>query len=398
MLSLLFWTSAGLLAFTYLGYPLSLEALTRLRPRKSAAPAHEPAHEPAGAPAGERMPSVALVIAAWNEAGVIKAKLENTRALDYPSDRLKVVVASDGSQDATVSIARSFEGNGVTVLDLPRGGKTQALERAMQWLQTEAPEVEVVVFSDANVFLEPDALQKLVRHFADPQLGGVSADVRLRPEGFSLGASQGLYYQYERWIQRLESQVGSIIGADGGLYGIRRALYRSVDRRLINDDFVLSMGVVRQGFRLIYDPEVVAYEDSPVDASNELRRKIRVEHGNFQALFAGVAMPNADQPLARYCFVGHKVLRWVGFVPLTVLLGSSLGLASGGGIPALAAAGQGLFYLLAGLGWAFEGKGGPALKVPFYFTMENWAAARGLIRHFTGETQWGTAATRTRSV
>lgn len=388
MLHLLFWSSAGLLAFTYLGYPLSLEALARVRARpwKQA----------------ELTPSVALVIAAWNEAGVIQAKLENVLALDYPADKLRVVVASDGSQDATVSLAQRFErsptGPQVTVLDLPRGGKTQALERAMQWLDQTAPEVEVVVFSDANVFLEPDALRKLVRHFADPSIGGVSADVRLRPEGFSLGDSQGLYYRYERWIQRLESRLGSIIGADGGLYGIRRALYRSVDRKLINDDFVLSLGVVRQGFRLIYDPEVVAHEDSPVDAANELRRKVRVEHGNFQALFAGVVMPGKEQPLERYCFIGHKVLRWVGFVPLSVLLGSSVCLAPGGGLPMLVAGAQGVFYLLAGLGWAFEGRGGPALKVPFYFTMENVAAVRGLLRHFTGETQWGTAATRTRPV
>lgn len=433
----IFWGSALTLGYTYFGYPLALAGLARGMPRpwQKASDASMQAAMSSGQPSPdfpEGLPSVTLLIAAWNEARVIEAKLQNALAIAYPTDRLRIVVASDGSNDETVAIARRFEAQGVQVLDLPRGGKTSAINRAMEQLAAEGLTSELLVFSDANVFFEPDALQKLVRHFVDPQIGGVSGDVRLKPDGFSLGESQGLYYRYERWIQTQESRIGSIIGADGGMYAIRRALFRPIPTHLINDDFILSMEVVRQGFRLIYDPEAVAFEDSPVDSANEFKRKIRVEHGNFQALFSGYSVPHRNQPLALFCYFSHKVARWLGFVPLSLALGSSIGLAPLGGLPLLAAVAQGGFYGLAFLGWQGEKRmqgseagshaGSPAgshapthapshghagtssrTQVPFYFTLENLAALRGLHRLLTtkaapGSSQWGTAATRSRTV
>lgn len=379
MFRVLFWGSLLATGYTYVGYPLVLAMLARVRPR----PWNQAAIEP----------TVTLLIAAWNEAGVIEAKLENALALDYPKERLKIVVASDGSSDETVTLARKYVDRGVEVLNLPRGGKTATLNRVMPRLDTE-----LVVFSDANVFFEPDAIRKLVRHFADQQLGGVSGDVRLKPDGFSLGQSQGLYYRYERFIQRMESRIGSIIGADGGMYAIRRELFQEVPEHLINDDFIISMQVACQGRRVIYDPEAVAYEDSPINSENEFRRKVRVEHGNFQQLFSGRGVPGTTQPLLLFCYVSHKVMRWTAFVPLTVLAGSSLLLAHRAPLCALAAAAQGVFYALAYAGSRLPGHGGKLTNIPYYFVMENLAAIRGLERVFTGQVQWGTAQTRTRSV
>jgi len=378
ILNSLFWGATAYLVYTYLGYPLLLVVSARLL-RRPWTPA-------------DITPPVSLVIAAWNEAGVIRQKLENALALDYPAEQLEIVVASDGSDDQTVAIAREFAPRGVRVLDLPRGGKTAALNRAVQTVRGE-----VLVFSDANVFFEADALRKLVRHFADPQIGGVSGDVRLRPDDFTLGESQGAYYRYERFIQRMESALGSIIGADGGMYAMRRALFQPIAEDLINDDFILSMGVPCRGSRLIYDPEAIAHEDSPLDAQNELGRKTRVEHGNFQSLFRRAGVPGWRQPALLGAYLSHKVLRWTAFGPLIGAFGSSVLLAGTAPFYGVAAAGQTLFYLLALLGWRFEGRGGAVLTVPFYFVVENLAAARGLVRTFTGHRQWGKAQTRARA-
>lgn len=383
LLKTLFWGSVIALGYTYVGYPLLLGALAKVRPRPWAR--------------AELTPSLAIVIAAWNEAGVIEAKLQNAIGLDYPKDRLHIVVASDGSSDDTVAIARRFESQGVMVLDLPRGGKTSTLNRAMEILTAKGLQPEVLVFSDANVFFEPDALKQLVRHFADPTIGGVSGDVRLKPDGFSLAQSQGLYYRYERFIQEKESLIGSIIGADGGMYAMRGRLFKAIPPHLINDDFILSMEVVRQGMRLIYDPEAIAYEDSPVDSANEFRRKVRVEQGNFQALFSGWSIPGKDQPIERFCYFSHKVARWCGFVPLSIALGSSAALAPLGGLPLLALGLQSTLYVLALVGAFKKDHGGSATNVPYYFVMENFAAVKGFYRLMTGQVQWGTAATRTRN-
>lgn len=384
------WGSIALLGYTYAGYPLLLGVMAKTLPR----PWHvDETH----------CPKVALIIAAWNEAQVIHAKLENALLLDYPRDRLQIWVASDGSDDETVRLARAFEPHGVTVLDLPRGGKTRTLNRTVALLRDSGePPPDLLVFSDANVFFEPDALRKLTRNFADPSIGGVSADVRLRKEGFSLGASQGLYYRYERFLQRCESRIGSMIGADGGMYAIRASLFAPVPGHILNDDFVISMGVIRQGFRLVYEPEAVAWEESPQSAQAEFKRKIRVEQGNFQALFEGLMMPPSTAPLERFCTVSHKVLRWFGFVPLGVALGAGTFGLGHSTFSSLMGMGQLSLYLLAARGAWHEARGtlatqGSTTTLPYYFVLENLAAAQGFWRSRSGVQDWGTAARRSTS-
>ncbi len=373
--AIVFCSSATWLAFTYAGYPLLLAAASKLRPRPWRR--------------ADIRPSVSLIVAAWNEETVIRDKIENALALDYPADRLEIIIASDGSDDRTVAFAREYEKRGVQVLDLPRAGKTATLNRAVARARGE-----ILVFSDANVMIEPGAMKRLVSHFADPAIGGVTGDVRLEPAGFTLGEPQGHYYRYERFIQWAESLLGSTIGADGGMYAIRKACFREVPGEIINDDFVISMNVVKQGFRLVYDPGAVAHEESPADARLEFGRKTRVEQGNFQAFLAGEGVPGPDQPWALFAYFSHKVSRWVAFVPLGLALGSSMALAPVSGVHALAFGTQTLFYGLALAGWRIEGKGGAALSLPFYFVLENFAAARGLLRALTGNRDWGSTRQR----
>ncbi len=372
---ILFWSSAAWLGYTYAGYPALIAAAARIRPRP---------WRKVGI-----LPDVSLIVAAWNEEAVIAEKIENALAADYPQDRLEILIASDGSSDATVAIARRYQDRGVRVLDLPRGGKTATLNRAVAEARGE-----ILVFSDANVFLAPNALKRLVRHFADPSIGGVTGDVRLKPEGFTLGQSQGLYYRYERFIQEAESEVGSTIGADGGMYAIRRTCFQPVPEEVINDDFVISMNVIAQNRRLVYDPSAIAYEDSPPNAGLEFDRKTRVEHGNFQSLFGGHGRPGLRHPWTLFAYLSHKASRWLAFVPLSLAMTTSIALARTGPLHATALGLQSLFYFLALLGWRLEGKGGPILSVPFYFVLENLAAARGLVRAVTGKRAWGSTRVR----
>ncbi len=375
---ILFWASLVQLAYTYAGYPVLIGVLGRFRAKAWKK--------------GDELPKVSLIIAAWNEAGIIGQKLENALGLDYPRDRLEIILASDGSDDGTAAIASTFESRGVRVLDLPHRGKTATLNDAV-----EHASGDILVFSDANVFFRPDALRKLVRHFADPRIGGVSGDVRLKPEGFELGEAQGIYYRYERFIQLCESKLGSIVGADGGMYAIRKKHFRKVPADLINDDFILSMEVVRQGARLVYDPEAIAEEESPDDPWSEFKRKTRVEQGNFQSLFRGYAVPTGKDPTALWAYLSHKVARWFGFIPMSALALSSLRLRRNGPLYAVVFGGQSLFYGLAIVGMVTGGRGGSLVKIPHYFLLENLAAARGFVRLFSRTRDWGKAQTAARS-
>ncbi|RME49841.1 MAG: glycosyltransferase family 2 protein [Deltaproteobacteria bacterium] len=360
-----FWLLAGVILYTYLGYPalLGLLASWFRRPVRK----------------GEPLPSLTLLIAAYNEEAVIGKKLENSCSLDYPSDRLEIVVVSDGSTDRTDEIVRQFPD--VRLDRVPvRGGKTAALNHAVP--RTKG---EIIVFSDANPIYRPDALRKLVRAFADPEVGGVSGDVRLSPEGVTFGEAQGLYYRYERYIQRKESELGSMIGCDGAMYAIRRECFVAPPPFFILDDFLISMAVTRQGYRVIYEPEAIAVEDSPPALREEFRRKIRVLAGGFQTLLHRAGIPTS--PLLLWCYLSHKVARWFCPFCLLFLFLLDLFLADRAGYRLLLF-GQIAFYLWGGVGYLFEEKIGGKwrkLLLPTYFCVENLAGIIGFFRAIGGK-------------
>jgi cellulose synthase/poly-beta-1,6-N-acetylglucosamine synthase-like glycosyltransferase len=307
----IFWTSLGLVIYVYAGYPLLLRALARVKAR----PVFKSSIEP----------RVCLLIAANDEAAVIAAKLENSLRLDYPADRLRVVVASDGSRDRTNEIVRSFEPRGVRLLAFPeRRGKISAINDGMQSI-----DAEIVVMSDANTFLSPTAVRMLVRNFADEEVGAVSGDVVLTGERASLAGSEDLYYRYERALQRLESEVGSLIGVDGALYAVRRELFVPQPADTILDDMAIPMAVARAGYRIVFEGEALADEAGSSSSSEEFSRKSRVVAGAVQFLSrpaSGLPLNNI-QPL--FTLISHKALRWLS--PAFAALGfvSSLLLAPG---------------------------------------------------------------------
>ncbi len=300
MATVIFWVALALIVYVYFGYPLVLLLAARFRRPTRVDDAYQP--------------TVSLIIAAYNEEKVIREKLENALALDYPAAKLEIVVASDGSSDATDVIVQSYADRGVVLQRVePRGGKTRALNRVIP--QTHG---DILVLSDANTMYQPDAIQKLVRHFADPSVGAVSGDVRLVEAAATHAHSEGLYYRYEHGLQRLESEIGSMIGVDGAMYAVARHCYRPPADHTVVDDLVISMTAARLGYRVLFEPEAVAIEDGTSSSQEEFQRKIRVVAGGIQAFLQGYGVPRWRQPLLLFCYVSHKLLRWA--LPFFLLL------------------------------------------------------------------------------
>jgi cellulose synthase/poly-beta-1,6-N-acetylglucosamine synthase-like glycosyltransferase len=367
---IVFWAAAALLVWIYAGFPLVLWLRARLRPR--------PVRR------GDVTPSVSLVIAAYNEAARIETKLRDSLALDYPADQLEILVASDGSADATDAIVAGYAARGVRLLSLPRRGKLYALDAAVAYARGD-----LLVFTDANTRLEPDALRLLVRSFADPAVGGVCGNQLherpRRPDGS--GRGERLYWRYDKWLKSLESRAGSIVAADGALYAIRRRLYRRPATAAATDDFAISTAVIEQGARLVYEPEARAWEATTGRAGSEFARKVRITARGWRAIFLRRALLDPMRS-GFYAVVlwSHKVLRRLAPIHLLVLLGASL--LTSATLPRLAAAAQLAWYALAFGGWLLRdtrlGAARP-LAVPFFFVLANAAALVGLVRALRGE-------------
>ena len=368
---ILFFASSGLILYVYFGYPLLLSVAARFMRRPVTRKSIEP--------------SVSILIAAYNEAAVIRQKLANCLLLEYPKEMLEIILLSDGSDDGTVRIAKQFADTGVTVFDLPRGGKIQALNQGAR-----AARGEILVFTDANAMLQNDALKHLVSNFADPSVGGVCGNQRYtgaKDSGVSSG--ENLYWKYDKFIKRLESSIGSAVAADGSLYAIRASLYRPLDDLAQADDHAISSRVVTEGYRLILDERAVAYEEPPGEGRREFRRKIRVANHTAASI---MNLPEALDPRVTGVYalelISHKVLRY--FVPVFMMIALAANglLLSEGLLYRLAAAGQVLFYLCALLGYLFRRSPLGRSKLfyaPYYFCLANMAAFLGIVSRFRGQ-------------
>jgi cellulose synthase/poly-beta-1,6-N-acetylglucosamine synthase-like glycosyltransferase len=267
-LQIVFWSCVGALAWTHVGYPLAAALFAAIRPRRVRK--------------AESEPTVAVVIAAHNEEDVIARRLENLLELDYPGDRLEIIVASDASTDRTNEIVDEFTARDarVRLVRCPRGGKVAA-----QNLAVRLTSGEVLAFSDANATWAPDALRKLVRNFADPDVAYVCGQLRLQAaDGTN---REGVYWRYELWLRGSESNLGSVTGGNGAVYAVRRSDYLEVDPRF-GHDLSLPYKLAQRGRRAVYDPDAHAFEKPSRDLEDEYRRKVRMfEHGWLMMLTGG---------------------------------------------------------------------------------------------------------------
>ncbi len=362
---IVFWASLAALAYAQVGYALLLRLVSRVL-RESHLPPDDSAERP----------SVTLVIPAHNEETVLEAKLENALAIDYPAGRLEVVVASDGSADRTVEIAESFADRGVRVVAFgERRGKTAVVNDAVARAAGD-----VVCVCDANVMFRAEALKRLVARLADPQVGAVSGDVRLASEDSDFAEGESAYYRLERSVQRAESKVGSMMGVDGGMYVVRRELFEPPPEDTIVDDFVISMGVIRRGKRVVFEPAAIATENATATASQEFGRRVRLSAGAMQVLLRG-HWPPITRPIELWQFVSHKVLRWLGPVWLVLLLVSGAVLWNAGTLYRVALLGQLVLYGLAGAGaLSLRFRETRIGGITFYFVMSHVAMAVGLVK------------------
>jgi hypothetical protein len=287
---LIFWASGALIVHTHVGYPALLWLLARGKGK----------HEPT-APGTEA--DVSVVVAAYDEEDVIARKVENVLALDYPADRLELIVASDGSTDATVERARAAGAD--RVLDLPRGGKVRAQDQAV-----ERARGDIVVFSDANAQLAPDAVRRIVERFgADPRLGYVCGQVSFTTDG---GDNQeGVYWRYEMAVRGLESRVGDVTAGNGALYATRRESYVVVDPRM-GHDLSFPFNMVKRGWRAKYEPSATATEKTTPTNEAEFARKRRMMSHTWPILLTGgILDPRGYSPLYAFQVFSHRLLRYL---------------------------------------------------------------------------------------
>lgn len=363
-----FWVLVGVLVYLYVGYPLVLLLFCGIRRRKgSIAPGYAP--------------SVSLIIAAYNEEAVIAEKIENSLALDYPGEKLEIIVFSDASSDRTDDIVTRFADRGVKLLRIEgRKGKTHCQNEAVRVAQGE-----VLVFSDANSMYEPQAIHKLVQHFADERVGCVSGELRYH-SGEEAVEGERTYWRYEQLLKKLESSVSSLVGANGSVYAIRRSLYRPL-RATAASDFVEPLKIVQERRQVVYEPAAVAWESTAEGASAEYRRRVRIVGQAVRSLLEDRYLLLLVNPLRYGVFAlqlsSHKILRWLSGLFLILALALNIPLVGYSLVYAITMAGQGLFYLLAAWGLAYEvsqKRAAPRLPhIAYYFCLSCYGMLRGVL-------------------
>jgi glycosyltransferase involved in cell wall biosynthesis len=359
----LFWGSLGALAWTHAGYPLAMGALARLRPR--------PVRK------ADETPSVALVISAHNEEAVIRRRIENALALDYPEDRLEVVVASDGSTDLTHGIVGEIaaESPRVRLLQCPREGKVAAQHRSVR-----ATSSDVLAFTDANSEWRPDALRALTRNLADPEVGYVCGQLRLEsPDGANM---EGAYWLYEMWVREQESTASSITAGNGAIYAVRREAYVEDDPKF-GHDFGFPYLMEQRGLRAVYEPEALATEKPAAEPEDEYGRKVRTIARALGHLLTGRAF-GPTRPLYVAQLVSHRVLRYSTGILHVGLLVSNLMLVA-------VAPFYRLFLVLQLAGLALAGAGKARLPVPgarlaYYYFVVTRATVSALLLYLRSGT------------
>ena len=371
-----FWLCASLVLYVYFGYPLLLLILSKLRP---APPVRK----------GDITPTVSLIIPAYNEEQVIAQKIENSLALHYPKDKLEIIVASDGSTDHTNEIVRDYEDKGVRLVALETNeGKSSAQNRAVSLAHGD-----ILFFTDANVMLRSGAMGKVVGNCCDREVGCVVGKVTyLKEEETSVSQGEGLYWRYELFLRRRESELGNFAMGSGPIMAVPRKLLRALDPD-VGEDFLLPMRVAMSGHRVVYEPDAISeeilFQNTP---GRMFRSKVRIISKDLRGLFLCRAILNPfSYPLYAWGLISHKLLRWLVPYFLLTMFAMNL-LLLDHPFYRLALALQLAFYALALAGYLWQQRGKPPrlLGIPFSFCLVNAAALVGVARFLIGRTsgQW----------
>jgi cellulose synthase/poly-beta-1,6-N-acetylglucosamine synthase-like glycosyltransferase len=383
MLGVLFWLFSLIILYTYAGYPFLIWFLSRFVPTSKKDQA--------------ALPYVTLLIAAFNEEQVIAQKIENSLQLNYPHDRLQILVIDDGSQDRTQEIVKGYADRNVELaFNPPRRGKMAAINRAMEQVRGE-----IILFSDASNMYSSDVVKQISVPFSDPQVGGVVGARTIEAGRGGLGESEGLYWKYESFIQKSESLLGCCTGIVGEILALRRGLFKSPPDGIINDDFFMAMQVVKQGYKVIYAPTARSFESISPHVQDGIERRKRIVAGRYQAILHANHLLPWNRPFVVWQIVSHKFMRpLVPLFMIGMLFVNILALVfppKSQAIPFLFLTHpynwimfyfQLVFYLLAIIGRTLEHRNAGWLRifyVPTFLFNSNWAALHGMIRFFSGK-------------
>jgi len=374
----LFWIGFGVILYTYLGYPLILGLLVRLRKNRGQ---KQPLYYE-----DQELPEITLVIACFNEADILEKKIENTLQLDYPANKRSFCFVTDGSSDHSGEIIakypelRLFHENA-------RKGKNAAVNRVMSFVKTP-----IVIYCDANTFLNKKSLQLIARHYKDEKVGAVAGEKRVMQSGQDNAASsgEGAYWKYESKLKKWDSELHTVVGAAGELFSIRTSLYEEVPPGVLIEDFRLSMNIAKKGYRVIYEPEAYAMETSSESMGEEHKRKVRISAGGLIEVWYFRGLLNIFKyGWLSFQYVSHRMLRWT-FAPLgllIVLITNLFLVAQGNILYTYILVAQFLFYFVAIAGYVLRNRKlrFRILFVPYYFLFMNVSVYQGLFRLLRGK-------------
>jgi len=381
VLEIAFWVLLFIVFYAYLGYGILLFILIKLKRIFGAKKptSTNPDYEP----------EVTLFVAAYNEKDYVNAKVKNSLSLEYPAEKVKHIWVTDGSNDGTPDLLRTYDGIEVYHLDA-RGGKIGAMNRGMQFVKTP-----IVIFSDGNTMLGHESIRRIVNLFSDPKVGCVSGEKRIfgKDKDAAAGAGEGLYWKYESTLKKWDAELYSVVGAAGELFAIRTELFQEVEKDTLLDDFIISLRVAQKGYTIQYDPEAYAIESASANVKEELKRKVRISAGGIQSVVRLASLLNIFKfGTLSFQYISHRVLRWT-LAPLSLLLMIPIGLiiAINEGIFKFGFYSilfwlQILFYAAALLGWYLENKSIKVklLFVPYYFFIMNLSVFLGFKRYLKG--------------
>lgn len=372
---LLFWISIFLIVYTYVGYGFVLYLLVKIKKIFG---------KPFLFSSDSTLPTVTLIVAAYNEEDIIEEKIKNTLELDYPEGLIQLVFITDGSSDSTAAKVSGYSSIELLHQD-SRAGKMAAIKRAIPFIKGE-----ITVFTDANTFLNKAAILELVKHYQNPKVGAVAGEKRILVDDTAdaSSAGEGFYWKYESKLKQWDYELYSNVGAAGELFSIRTALYEPVESDTIIDDHMIAMRIAEKGYIIAYEPLAYAMETASADVAEELKRKIRIAAGGIQSIFRLRKSANPfNQPLFTFQYISHRVLRWTitPFLLILVFFLNIVLVVNDAGLFYIALLiAQCLFYLLSIAGVYFERKNIriKALFIPYYFCVMNYAVIAGINRYF----------------
>jgi cellulose synthase/poly-beta-1,6-N-acetylglucosamine synthase-like glycosyltransferase len=366
------WCSTGIVLYTYGIYPIIIYILSLFRKRISKIENDD------------HFPTVSVVISVYNEENILSEKINNIFLLDYPKNKIEFIFGSDGSNDKTNSILSGISVSNIKVEQFSmRTGKANVLNRLIPRASGE-----IILFSDANTMYDKLSIRKLVKHFQDPTIGGVCGELRLMVNRKVVGEiGETSYWQYESFLKNVESKYQTLIGATGGVYAIRKSLFRPLPvSKAIVDDFLIPLEVVRRGYRMIYEPEAVAYEDAVGSVVGEFRRKVRIGASNFNGISEFVDLLHPRWGFIAFALWSHKIIRWLAPFFLIMIFCLSMILAYSSDYYRLYYYSQLIFIVMSMIGYIFEKKkiSLGIFGFPYYFIAMNLALFIGFFKSVFG--------------